>query len=231
MDFNRIPKPLLVAVVLLIGVALLPFLNEPHSVCQSQLQVLAESQAGFIYPKIEKKVKIPPTYDRAYRSCLNSRVANTAGGCAEYFEIIARLTRDLNSIGNECGEFVAKDEPITKALTQSLRLFVEIAWGDPPQDEKADFRLATSWLEMTDLAVFCSLKDQWIRFFGKESWQIQRQNIQMELSGELKKFETQPDGTKICINCDESRASAVDKFGEDNVKSRSLFNLNCDRFR
>ncbi len=230
MDLNRIPKPLLVALVLLAGVAIIPLLSSPHSVCQSQLENFQESQAGFIYSKTEKKTKIPPRYDRAFSNCYSSNIGNTPGACAEYFDLLRGMLRDLQNISNECGEQVKGNERLMKAMTQSLKVFTEIAWGDPPPEENAEFTLATSWLEPADLSIFCSIKNEWVRFFGKESLAERKKIILDGLSGELKKFETTPEGGRVCLNC-ESLAKAKDKFEEKKIKTRSLFNLNCERYR
>lgn len=230
MDINRIPKPLLVALVILAGVAIIPLLSSPHSVCQSQLENFEESQAGLIYPKTEKKMKIPPRYERAFTNCYSSSVGNTPGACAEYFDLIKGMVRDLKNVSNECGEQVQGNARLMKAMTQSLKIFTEIAWGDPPEEENAEFALAISWLEPVDLGTFCSVRDEWVRFFGKESLAEQKNTILAGLSGELKKFETTPEGGRVCLNC-ETLAKAKDKFDEKKIKIRSLFNLNCDRYR
>jgi len=230
MNINQIPKPVLVALVLLAGVALIPLLSTPHSICDTQLKVLEENQAGFIYPKTEKKSQIPAAYERVYNSCYNSKVANSPGGCSAYFELIRKLVLDLRSVPKECSSQVKNTEPIFKALTQSLKVFVEIGWGDPPTEENPDFKLSTAWLELSDLEIFCGVRDEWIRFFGKEDLLEQKNAILKNLPGELKKYEVGEDGTRECLNCDYLK-KAVDQFEESQIQSRSLFSVNCDRFR
>ncbi len=219
MNLDQIPKIILVPSVLVLGIALIFFLSEPHTICHTQLEAFKEAQVGNLYPKKSGKITIPALIGRTQEAC---QFGNSAGACFEYFSVLKRFVKDLRNIPDNCGVLTFKEAEVSKALTQGVQIMLRVAWGDQPP---ADFQSKNNWLESADLALFCSLRDQWVRLKGKESWDEFRVQAAQILPAEPAKFE---DGK--CTNC-ESRATAAQKLSSDEIWKLSLFSTRCDLYR
>lgn len=216
---NQIPRPLLVFGVLALGIAMFFFIQEPHSVCMSQLPVFQESQAGQIFPRPGKNSERPAIYPRLVENC---KIGNSPGACYELFNLLRKLVRDLNGAPEECllpfGEVVE----VKKALTEGTLLIVQLAWGDkPPEQGIAKF----GWLEASDLSLFCQLKDTMIKVYGEPEWEGFRQATHGKLPGEAQIIQE-----GICANC-EIIKKANQVFSGEEIWLRSLFSLRCEQFR
>ena len=72
--------------------------------------------------------------------------------------------KQIRTIPTECGESPAT-ESLRKASEKALRLFLRLAWGDEAPKNKYNI---TSWLDTHDLGIYCRLKREYVRLFGKE---------------------------------------------------------------
>jgi len=217
---ERIPRPLLVFGALLIGVALIFLIQEPHTVCTSQLEVLKEAQAGQIFPRKTEKSERPAIFPRLIENC---KIGNSPGACYELFTLLRKLARDLNGSPQECLVPFGEVDEVKRALVQGTRLMIQLAWGDRPPEAGAASRFG--WLEAPDLALFCQLKTTFLRLYGTEGWEEFRLATPTKLPGEEQVLE----GGK-CLNCDHLKM-ASDVFSPEEVWVRSLFSLRCDQYQ
>lgn len=219
MRFDQIPKPLMVCGVLAIGVLAIFFISEPHTTCHTQLEAFQKAQEGNLFPKKVKKQTSPALYPRAKEACL---FGNSAGACYEYFASIRSFLRNLQLIPDNCGELTFQVVEIKRAISESLEILVQSAWGSSPPNDRVR-RLG--WLEAPDLALFCSLRDEWVRLRGKDSWDEFRIKTSNNLPGEASVYQN-----GVCTNC-EKKALAKDTITSDEIWKWSIFSVNCNQYR
>lgn len=216
---NQIPRPLFVFGVLALGIAAFFFIQEPHSVCTSQLPVFKESQAGLIFPRPGKTSERPAIYPRLVENC---KIGNSPGACYELFNLLRKLTRDLHASPNECLLPFGEVPQVKKALREGTLLMIQLAWGDrPPEKGLAKF----GWLEASDLSLFCQLKDTMLKIYGEEAWESFRLASHAQLPGEAQIIQ---DG--VCANCATIK-KASEVLSAEEIWLRSLYSLRCEQFR
>lgn len=219
LQLENIPRWFLVPFVLGGGILLIFLLQEPHSICHTQMEAFREAQQGNLYPKKIGKTTAPALLNRTLEAC---QLGASAGACFEFFAVLRRTLKDLRNFPDQCGAETLKQPEIHKALSQGVELLVRFAWGEsPPKDLASKF----SWLESTDLALFCGIRDQWVRLDGKDSWDQLRELISAKLPSEPPRFEN-----GVCSNC-ESRPPALAKLGREEVWRLSIFSIRCDQYR
>lgn len=216
---NQIPRPLLVFLVLSIGIALFFVIQKPQSLCTSQLVIFQEGQQGQIFPRQGKASVRPAIYPRLVENC---KIGNSPGACYELFNLLQKLVRDLNGSPNECLVPFGEVGEVKRALIGSTRLIIQAAWGSrPPEQGAARF----GWMESSDLALFCQLKDMINKIYGEPEWEAFRLATYNQLPGEAQVIK---DGA--CLNCDQIK-KAPEVLSAEEIWARSLFSLRCERFR
>jgi hypothetical protein len=226
MDFlNKVPKPLLVFGVFIIGIVAIFYMNQPHSICDSQAENIKELQQGNLYAKKINGVMTRPIYSRSVKECREGM--GSPGACFELMQILKKLSVDLVNVDSSCGPTIDENlKPIRTAMAEGILTMVQIAWGEsvPLPNEKK-----FSWLGPPEFALFCGLKDHWIRFYGEEGWESLMNSVFNLLPGRL--YEVQPDGKKICTNCEHAPMALHALQSKKEVFERSLFALQCERYR
>ncbi|MEI7972827.1 MAG: hypothetical protein WCH11_00510 [Bdellovibrio sp.] len=218
-QLENLPRWFTVSSVLVGGILLIFALKKPHSICKTQMEAFQESQRGNLYPKKVGKTTVPGLLNRTQEAC---QLGASAGACFEFFAVLRRTLKDLRNFPDHCGSEILKQPEIHKALSQGVELMVRFAWGEsPPKDVASKF----SWLESTDLALFCAIRDQWVRLEGKDSWDQLREFISTKLPSEPPRFES-----GVCSNC-QSRPPALTKLGREEVWRLSIFSIRCDQYR
>src|SRR5579871_5088272 len=102
-NIQNLPKRAVVFIVLVVGVAFIVLVRRPHTPCDSQVELLQESQAGYIFPTpIKTGGMKPPLYEKALANCKLGQAS--PGACYEYFKILNKLTVDLENFSPSCGE-------------------------------------------------------------------------------------------------------------------------------
>lgn len=215
---EQIPRPLLVVGVLLIGIGLFFVIQEPQSVCNAQVEVFKESQAGAIFPRKLKNAERQPVFARTLENC---KRYNSSGACFELFSLMRKLVRDLNAAPQECLAPFGEIAEVKTALYQGQQLIAQIAWGDRPPDVGVS---KFSWLEAPDLSLYCQLKRTFLKTYGEEAWEKFRMDTQKTLPGEAPVLE---EGN--CLNC-ETMKKASEVLSPEEIWSKSIFSLRCDQY-
>lgn len=219
MNFQNLPKSILITVVLVVGVLSFFVLRKPHSVCDSQLDLFIESQKGRLYPTEVKGGKKPPLLPKMIESC---KLGNGPGGCYELFANLKVILRDLQNVPTECGPTVGEHSEIISALLETAQLMVRMGWGEsPPLGGAARF----NWFVASDLALFCGIRDQYARLQGQEAWEQFRVATYAKLPGEPAVI---VDG--VCQNCDQ-RKTAEQMLPAEEIWAKSIFSLRCEQYR
>lgn len=159
------------------GMALIILSDPPHTVCDSQIERVKESERAFLYKDPKSKFQVTTRYQALRDRC---KAANNAGGCYELFQALKAMLTDLENVSSECGPRVGGISEIKTALNESVDLLVRLAWGEkPPSAYHAKFR----WLDTADVALFCKLKARMTTMYGASKWDALREKMMTELPG------------------------------------------------
>lgn len=159
---SAIPKGLFVAIILIGGVTLILLANPPHTVCDSQIQIFHKSIGDILFQ--DKKYQIPKIL-QLEDEC---RGTNSPGGCYELFHALRALRRALSDVPEQCYAKVGNLPEVKRALHKDLQLMIQLAWGGKPPATIYD---RNSWLDYSDLSLFCGLKSDFTKIYGEDNWQ------------------------------------------------------------
>jgi hypothetical protein len=226
MDLQKIPRPVLIIAVFLIGLFFILQFQGPHSICDSQADSFRELQTGYIFSRTEKKIVHAPIYERALANCKLGMAS--PGACFEYFQILHKMVTDLRNVSPQCGETFLVIPELKRALTESLTLMATVAWGEEPPEKGSSY---TGKLETPDLALFCALEDNYRQFASPEDWEALKTATLGKLPGEARKFTNSDDGKSVCLNCDMIPSAEKALGSREEVYVRSLFALRCELLR
>lgn len=218
---NGWPKGLIVGAVLVVGILFVIFSNPPHRLCTSKIEMLRELQKGKVFTSQGKAMTRPARILKDIETC---KLGNSPGACFELFSTLRGLSRDLHGLPMECAKDVSEVGEVRGSLREGLTLLVQIAWGEVPP-ERGVGSVRQGWLEASDLALFCDLKDLYVRFFGKEELDQLRMSIFANLPGEAAVFTNGE-----CVNC-AFRKNALQVFSPEELWTHSLFSLRCEMYR
>jgi hypothetical protein len=211
---NSLPKPVLAILAILIGIAIFMVTSPPHTVCDTQADLLRESQKGVLFPTTIKKSKIPGVLSKAKETC---QLGNSAGSCYEYFMLLRKLAEDIAKGSSECTGQVYEISEVAAALNDGLELAVRLAWGVKPPEPNAD---RFGWLQESEISTFCRMKAIYLRANGEEAWANFRKKISQKLPGEELKSSAD--------TATPRSASAL--LSEQDIWNRSLFSVRCESF-
>ena len=92
-DFlNKIPKTILLIIVLTIGVLFIVIADPPKTVCDAQDELFTEEYKSFLLVDKERKLKTSK-YQTLKNQC---KIANSPGGCYELFNQMRKLKGNIN---------------------------------------------------------------------------------------------------------------------------------------
>lgn len=177
-----IPRNMIAFVAIVAGILFIVFISPPHTICDSQIEILQTAQQKFLFPDPKAKkftsIRKPTTkYERLRDSC---KLTNDQGGCYEFFFEIRKMLSDLDTVSKECGPTIGGEKPYKDALWETAELIIRFAWGEkPPEAYAAKF----GWLDKADMSLFCRLKDKIYAFYGEPSWATFREKMMRELPG------------------------------------------------
>lgn len=215
---NSLPKPVLAVLAILIGIVFFMVSNPPHTICDTQADSLRESQAGNIFPTLYKKNKIPPVLIQSKEAC---QAGNSAGSCYEYFAVLKKLAADISKSSSECAAQLFEINEVKLALNDGIELMVRLAWGAKAPEQGLE---RFGWLQESEIAIFCRLKNVFIRANGEEAWTALRRKISAKLPAEEIPFSSDPNQSMV----EPKKATAV--FSEEEIWSRSLFSVRCESY-
>lgn len=172
-----IPRNMIAFAAIIAGILFVVLSDPPHTICDSQLEVVRESQKSFLY-RDPKQQKITTTrYERLRNHC---KLTNDQGGCYELFLDIKRLLHDFNTFSSECAVAAGEVPEHKKLLWETIEILIRVAWGEkPPEAYHGKF----GWLDKADMSLFCNLKAKIISFYGDGAWSNYREKMMRELPG------------------------------------------------
>lgn len=214
---NSIPKPLLIAVAIIVGVVVIVGINPQYTKCHAQTEIFEKNLRQDLYGRQGQQMGFSPKLSGQISSC---KQGNGPGGCFELFATLRKVLRELNKFPESCHEELAGKAEIRGAIETPMGLMVQVAWGEqPPEGPEQRYR----WFEAADVALFCNLRETYIRLWGEEMFMAFRAGVQSTLPGEAPTFEK-----GLCTNC-EFRKKASQLLTPDEIWKRSLFSSPCSR--
>lgn len=226
-NFFRTVPPTVLALLILAGAIVLFIVANPmHTLCDTQGEVLQEAQKGNLFASqvaivkegVTRKEKVPPRIVAAKQSC---QVGNSAGSCYEYFTILKSIAVDIGKVSSECYAQMFELPDVQKALTDGVEVMARIAWGPEPP---ALWWNRKGWLQDSELAVFCRIKNIYIRAHGQEGWDELRKSVFSKFPGEPPVPKTDPNQSVA------EPKKAVQVMNEQEIMSRSIFAVRCESF-
>ena len=179
-----IPKLLLGAIVIVLTLAVIIYNDPPTTLCDIQMQAVNKKLAGkFFSTKSVGRVSddstvigasTSGTYQKGVMSAFNFCIeTNSPGGCYDIFNRLNYLEKQVRTIPNTCGEH-SSTQKVRKALEKGIRLIVKVAWGEKPPENAYEKK---AWLDINDIALYCRLKNQHQRIYGKKNWALFRDQV------------------------------------------------------
>lgn len=214
---DQIPKPLLVALIFVLGVVGIIYFNPQYTACHAQVEIFRESLKGDIF-QINGRRTHPSKLTGQVLQCKRS---NSPGGCFEMIQTLRKMVREVRAFPDSCSKDLGEVSEVRGALTEGLALLTQIAWGDHPP-ENAEKR--AGWLESADVALFCDLRRVYVGLYGEEEFQSLRSGVLASLPGEEALFEKGE-----CVNC-KFRKNALQALTPAEALKRSLFAASCRLF-
>lgn len=226
-NFFKTLPPAVLAILVLAGAIVLFIVSNPmHTLCDTQAEVLQQAQTGALFPqptqvrdeKGKHNETLPPRIVAAKQKC---QVGNSAGACYEYFTILKQLAVDIGKVSTECFAQMFELPNVQRALTDGVEVMARIAWGSEPP---ALWWNRSGWLQESELAVYCRIKNIYIRTKGQEEWENLRRAIFAKLPGEAPVVKTDPNEIV------KEPKRAVQVLSEQEIMSRSIFAVRCESF-
>jgi hypothetical protein len=239
---NKIPKPLLVAAVMIIALTVMMIKKPLKDGCDVEISNFTEDVTGYLLksPRTKTKKMVMPQVGETKQFCKNG---NSAGACENYFSALKKVEEAFMRIDNKClpqlvasEAFFNEDNPtetqsiIKFQLKEALKILALLAWGEKPPSGLAD---RTGWLSRSEVYTFCRLKTVLIDIVGDEEYKTFRDSVLREYP------DSWPEKLKSQISTDDVQRPTVLRWSgnpsgtmdEKEVLQRSMFSLRCDQYQ
>jgi hypothetical protein len=223
---QKIPKPILVLVILSAAVVVFVFNQPLHDECEVQATIFDRRTKGLLSAvKMNNKIQYPQlTYWKE-----RCKEGNSLGSCNDYIEGLRTITKELKFMGDKCQiDYSQKNENFAGILTSGLQIMALVAWGEKPPAGLAE-RLG--WLNISNMQTFCHLKRSFLLIAGEENFLALREKVFREYP------DNWPEKLDIENRLPENRPRAYKYDGNmtgtlkfDEVFQRSIFSIKCDLY-
>lgn len=154
------PKQLMVILGLVLGVIFIILQNPPKTLCDVQKKVFLKKNQEFLFKNPKNKVRTQTIFNKNLEDCIKS---NAPGGCYSLFGNITQLIQLFRAVDEQCHPQIAKLKEVKQALSRSYALFLEISWGEGPENELSN---PLAWLSSNDISTFCRLQTHITHLYG-----------------------------------------------------------------
>ena len=162
LKIQSLPHLLIGFIAIIITLIVLYQTKPPKTLCDIQMEAIQKSLIKGFYID-EREGLFRKSVKDAFTLCLNS---NSSGGCYDMFKRLHFFEKQIRTLPEECGSAEVSIS-LKKALEKGLRLFVKIGWGGSPPKNKYNKR---AWLDDIEIGLYCRLKRQYQRLYGKNTW-------------------------------------------------------------
>jgi hypothetical protein len=162
---SGLPKSLLVALVLSVGILFIVLSDPPRTVCDSQIEKFKETTSEFLsLDPLKKPNRKQTRFAKLVETCKST---NSSGGCYELFYSVKQMLKEAETLSPECRPKLAGLTGYSATIWETASLMSQIAWGAKPPVSVA---LKVGWFDPADLNLFCQLKESAIQVFGEARW-------------------------------------------------------------
>ena len=170
-----LPKMLLGSLAV-VGVLLFMYISEPPvTICDVQLETVRKKlNKDFLRRSREKFGAYDSPIGKSYEYCLKS---NSTGGCYDLFRRLIIFERQVRTLPTQCGDHEGV-QAFRSWLIKGVVLMSKIAWGEEPPKTLYEKK---GWLEEDQVALFCRMKREYGRLYGKAAWNKLRDGALQQL--------------------------------------------------
>lgn len=231
MDINqviqKIPRPVLVLVVLVLALGLFVYNDPLKNECEVQASVFDKRVSGLLISQ-KKKNKTQFAQIKNYLS-VRCKEGNSMGACYEYLEALRVVTRELRAMSTKCQiDYSVNNEYFLPQISNALQVIALVAWGDKPP---AGLKERLGWLEPAQIQTFCYLKQFFIQMAGDENYLALRSKVYREFPDawpeNMSIDDRTPDNRPRAL---KSESNPTGKLTEGDVYQRSIFSMNCNSY-
>lgn len=226
----KIPRPLLVFIVLAGALALIVYNNPMSDGCEVEVSNFDREVRGILtgYRTNTKDKKIQyATLSYAREQC---KEGNSQGSCEDYFKAVKRVADATRVVSPKCYIKLKEDnKQLVSTLATGIQIMALVAWGEKPPDGIGQ-RLGT--LTEGDIYGFCRAKNGLIALTSLDEYKSLRASVYREYPDRW------PESVSIEKRAELPRPRALQSptnpsgtLREDEVYERSLFSLRCDIYQ
>jgi hypothetical protein len=175
--FAIFPKNVLAFLLIAGGILFIVLSQPPHSVCDSQMEVVNRNQLHFLFKDPKSKAIKTTKYETLRDHC---KLTNNPGGCYELFQELKTMVYDLRTLSSECSAAISGTSEYKRALWDSAEMMVRLAWGEKPP---SSYSSKLGWLEVADVSLFCRMRELLVAFYGDSAWESFRERLMKDLPG------------------------------------------------
>ena len=172
-----VPKSVIAFAAIVGGILFIVLSEPPHTICDSQLEIIKEQQKKFLYLDPKSKHIKTTKYENLRDHC---KATNNPGGCYELFQEMKTLLHDLSTLSNQCAPEIGGIKEIRKPVWEIAELLVRLAWGEKPTEA---YHAKFGWLDTADISFFCQMKARIYILYGEPAWAKFREKMMKELPG------------------------------------------------
>lgn len=165
-NLYKLPRPVLAALFIGIGIAFILLNDPPHHICDTQMEHFKSQQ------------KILGNFKKHTLVC---RETNSPGGCYEMFSHLNRTLKNFYLVSKECLIPLSKNAEVKNTLLEGIELMVRLAWREETLVGRAD---KFHWLGKADMNLFCRIKDRLIVLYGHKTFQDFEKQLLTSLSSD-----------------------------------------------
>lgn len=242
---QKTPRPILVLVVLMAGIAFFIY-NEPlKDECEVQSAIFKKNMAGLLTStKVNKKVQFPQLKIYWKDRC---KEGNSIGSCDDYFEGLRKMSAELKRMNDNCQLRLSEEsEDLATVVSHGVHIMALVAWGEKPPEALSG---RAGWLNESHLRTFCYLKDRYKHLAGEEALLSLRERVYREYPDN---WPEQTDFNKLLETTSSASGSQSGKsdrpvdqvrprayktqlnptgtLTKEDIYQRSLFSIRCDLY-
>ena len=228
---EKIPKPILVLVVLILAIGIFVYNDPLRDECAIQAKIFERNTKGILSAiRTNKKIqfsKIKPLRELC-------REGNSIGACSDYFEALRTVANELKVFNAKCQVKYAVDhEVFVTEMGSALKTMALVAWGDKPP---ASISERGGWLSEPDIKTFCSLKKNYLNMVSEEDFLSLRNSIYRDYPDAWPEGITSKEGEEESRQPDDrprvlkSATNPKGSFDSKKVFEHSLFSVRCDLY-
>ena len=162
LKIQQIPQLLLGFIVILAVLLITVYRDPPTTLCDVQMKNVRKQLVKGFY-KSDDRGKFKTGIGDSYNKCIET---NSPGGCFDVFKRFDFFEEQVRTTPTECGQHPSANF-VKNSLMKGLKLLAMIGWGEKPPINKYN---KAAWLDTSDLGLFCRMKRQMIRLYGKNTW-------------------------------------------------------------